>query len=659
MALAQLSDEQIHAWTTEQKDQWWANEVYRGNVPQLTIRSALTGFLLGGILSATNLYIGAKTGLTLGVGVTSVILAFAAFRAMSRAGLGRDFSVLENNAMQSIATAAGYMTAPLVSSLAAYMLVTNQLVPWWQMVLWNVVASLLGVVIAFPMKRRFINADQLPFPEGRASAVVLDALHTTDAKAGVYKAKVLAIGAAIGGGFQFLASEGWMRLVQLKLLRLDRWAGLHDPWTFRERIDDYYYLAATRLHLWIPRILATDVRELGLRVAIEFSVFGVGGLIGIRTAASVLIGAVVNLAVLAPIMIQRGDIVRKIGPKGALLPLSRIEIVNQWGLWWAVAMMVVGSLVALVGKPRMIVDALRLRRRGGGSSVLREVELPLWISVASVPILGVAAAWMAHSFFGARWGLALGALPLIFVLALIGSHSMAMTSWTPTGAMAKITQFAVGAFDRTNPGSNLSAAGMTAEVASNASNLLSDIKTGYMLGAKPRQQAVGHVIGILSGALASTPLFYVLFLPSSPGRRPSIAGLVTDRFPFPAALQWKGVAEIIGRGLHSLPTSALIAMGVAAVSAAIMEVARILRRGRFPLSPVAIGLGAVLPFDASLAMFAGALFFELMSRRHRGDPPDSAGRKLWVESVDPICAGLMSGAALVGIGNAILVVLLA
>src|SRR5512140_1968790 len=169
MALPQLSDEQIRTWSLAEKDRWWAAEVYRGDVPQLTVRSAVTGFLLGGVLSATNLYIGAKTGLTLGVGVTSVILAFAAFRAMARAGLAQDFTVLENNAMQSIATAAGYMTSPLISSLAAYMLVTGRLVPWWQMVLWNVVASLLGVLIAFPMKRRFINDEQMPFPEGRAS----------------------------------------------------------------------------------------------------------------------------------------------------------------------------------------------------------------------------------------------------------------------------------------------------------------------------------------------------------------------------------------------------------------------------------------------------------------------------------------------------------
>jgi uncharacterized oligopeptide transporter (OPT) family protein len=149
MALAQLTDEQTRTWTREQKDRWWFENVYRGDLPQLTLRSGLTGFLLGGVLSATNLYIAGKTGVTLGVGLTSVILAFAMFRALSRAGLGKDFSILENNAMQSIATAAGYMTVPLTSSLAAYMMVTNVIVPWWHMLVWMSIMSFVGVLVAF------------------------------------------------------------------------------------------------------------------------------------------------------------------------------------------------------------------------------------------------------------------------------------------------------------------------------------------------------------------------------------------------------------------------------------------------------------------------------------------------------------------------------
>ena len=84
MAIKQLSDEQIRAWTLEQKDRWWLENVCKGDMPQLTFRSALTGMMLGGVLSLTNLYVGAKTGWTLGVGITSVILAFAHVQGPAR-----------------------------------------------------------------------------------------------------------------------------------------------------------------------------------------------------------------------------------------------------------------------------------------------------------------------------------------------------------------------------------------------------------------------------------------------------------------------------------------------------------------------------------------------------------------------------------------------
>ena len=191
-------------------------------MPQLTVRAAITGFLLGGVLSATALYIAGKTGITIGVGLTSVILAFAMFRIMSRSGIIKDFTILENNCTQSIATASGYMVTPIVSGLAAYMMVTNTIVPWWKLVIFNVVISSIGVLVAFPMKRRFINEDQLPFPEGRAAGVVLDALYTGEAAAGMFKARLLAGAAALAAFYQLIVSDGWMRLVQFKILMLDK-----------------------------------------------------------------------------------------------------------------------------------------------------------------------------------------------------------------------------------------------------------------------------------------------------------------------------------------------------------------------------------------------------------------------------------------------------
>lgn len=661
MALLHLDDEQIRTWTRAQKDEWWFNNVYRGDMPQLTLRSALTGFLLGGILSATALYIGGKTGISIGVGLTSVILAFALFRMLHAAGLATDFTILENNCTQSIATAAGYMIAPMIASLSAYMLVTGVIIPWWQMMIWMTVCSILGVLVAFPMKRRFINEDQMPFPEGRACGVVLDALYTGEAASGMYKARLLGYTAMWAGIFQMIISDGWMKLIQFKILQMDKWAGMTEAWNLHERLDQYYYTAAVKFDLWIPKIMGVDFRALGLRFTADAAMMGVGGLMGIRVASSVLLGSLLNFVVLAPMMINRGDIIERIAPSGKVIPISRVEIVNQWSLWWAVTMMVVGALVSLAAKPEIFTSAFKAFGKkaapvAAGKDVLKDIEFPLWISVVGIPLFSVLGAWTTHSFFGVPWLLAFISLPLIFVLTVICANSMALTSWTPTGALAKITQFSIGAIDRANPASNLLPAGMTAEVASNASNLLSDIKPGYMLGAKPRQQAVGHVIGIIAGSLACVPLFYLLFLPADANGLRTTATIVSDQFAMPAAMQWKGVAELIAKGVSSLPTTAVISMVVAALAALCIEVARIVTKGRFPLSAVSIGLGVVLPAESCIAMWLGAALFWWMGRKHteRG----TAGHDFWVEGCEPICAGLISGAALMGIGNAIINVLI-
>jgi uncharacterized oligopeptide transporter (OPT) family protein len=108
--------------------------------------------------------------------------------------------------------------------------------------------------------------------------------------------------------------------------------------------------------------------------------------------------------------------------------------------------------------------------------------------------------------------------------------------------------------------------------------------------------------------------------------------------------------------VSSLPQSAVISMVVAALAAIAIEVAKIVTKGRFPLSAVAIGLGVVLPPEATFAMWVGAMMFWWMGRKHR--EPGTRGHTIWVEGYESICAGLISGSALVGIGNAILNVLL-
>jgi len=634
MAIKQLTQEQIRTWTLAQKDRWWYENVWRGDMPQLTLRSALTGMFLGGALSLTNLYIGAKTGWTLGVGITSVILAFSMFKVMSSLGLAEEFTILENNCMQSIATAAGYMTSPMISSLAAYMLVTNQTIPMGVTIAWVIAIASLGVLFAFPLKRRFINDEQHPFPEGRAAGIVMDALHSGDAASGLFKAKILVVAGGISALIKFFQSNVFPKLT---------------GWTIQipEYLDGWFYSLSAKFLHWTPSIAGVDLRQLTVRPDTDFVMMAAGGLMGIRTGVSLLIGAIVNYMILAPWMIVRGDIHGTATDAGVQYGFRAI---TTWSLWGGVAMMTTASLLAFFAKPAILVSAFRgiFRRRAKeeDADILKDIELPMSLFVLGIPVVGGLVVLLAHLFFGVKIWLGVVAIPLIFIFTLIGVNSTALTSITPTGALGKLTQLTFGVLAPRNITTNLMTAGITAEVAGNASNLLMDIKPGYMLGAKPRQQAIGHVLGIFAGAMVAVPIFYMTFLHGGPQQ------LLTEEHPMPAAVIWKAVAEMLTEGISKLELSARWAALIGGVLGIALETVKLRTKGRFPISAVGLGLAAVIPFNTCLAMFLGSFLFWAAERVFRD--PESFTHKVFVKNLEPICGGVIAGGALMGILTIIL-----
>lgn len=663
MSLKQLNEEQVRDWSLEQKDRWWLENVFRGDMPQLTIRAALMGFMLGGILSATNLYVGAKTGWSLGVGITSVILSFAFFRVLQTTGIAKEFTILENNCVQSIATSAGYMTAPLISSLVAYMIVSEHIIPWWQMMAWNIVVSVLGVLFAFPMKRRFINDEQHPFPEGRACGVVLDALHTADAAAGMVKARVLVITAAVAAFLKFIQAHAIQEWLQHRVLKLKG-----DVVALPEQLGDL--IAAGWMKLTGssagPSIGGVDIRQLTINPTLEFALIGAGGLMGIKAGMSLLIGGLINYAILAPTMIHFQQIAPSGGSVAGGDAVYNFRTITTWALWPGVACMVFASFTALFAKPQAFVAAFSalFGKKKQGSDVLGHIEFPFWISVVGVPVISIIASLMAQEFFGVKWWVCLVGLPLAFVLALVAASSTALTGTTPVGATSKVTQLFYGVVDKGNIQTNLATASLTAEVVSNASNLLMDIKPGYMLGAKPRQQAIGHLIGIFAGSLASVPLFFILFVKgnknvdtsTAESTAATIANIQSNDFPMPAATIWRAVAEALTHGIGTLPQSVLYAAVIGATVGLLLELGRIISKGKFPLSPVAIGLAFVISFEYIFAMALGAIIFWFLGVGRKPKGPDSPEmpKTLWVENHEPICAGVIAGAALMGILDAVI-----
>jgi uncharacterized oligopeptide transporter (OPT) family protein len=650
MAIKQLTPEQIRTMSLEEKDAWWLANVYRGNMPQLTLRAALTGMLLGGLLALTNLYIGARTGWSLGVGVTSVILSFALFKLLSRVGVGREMTVLENNAMQSIATSAGYTNSALFSSFAAYTMVSKQIVPMYQVFVWLILIAVIGVLFAFPLKKRFINDEQLPFPEGMAAGVVMDALHDSDERDGLFKAKLLVCFGAAAALLELLLDDVVMRVVFAVKSLPRHW-------------DDFLY-GDGAIAGWLkdrgltPRLMGTELRELTIQWDVSVILLFTGGLMGIRSAASMLLGALVNYFVLAPRMIRAGVIA-----PDATGHYGFAQII-VWSLWGGAACMTTSSLYAFVSDPKAFREAFRFFKGGPAKKdVLADIELPLRLSVVGVPIASAALVVLGHLWFGINPLLGALAVPMVFVFSLIAVSATGLTAITPTGALANLTQLAFGALAPRNITTNVIAGGITAEVSSNAANLLMDIKPGYMLGAKPRQQAVGHLLGAFSGLVLSVPVWYFVFIQGDVSRYGS------DRIPAPAAMQWKAVAELLMGGLQNLHPTMRVAVVVGALVGLAVEISRKVTKDRFPLSAMGLGLSFVLSFHDVWAMFLGSLLFWLLQRKTRlwegrrdrgtvdqGSAPPSpppAGKRPWfalaAENTETICGGVIAGGALMGI----------
>src|SRR4051812_6474040 len=188
--------------------EWLANVYVGDKVPQLTLRAVLTGMVLGGVMALSNLYVGMKTGWGLGVTITACILAYALFSTLQGVVPSlrkNEFTILENNMMSSVASAAGYMSSSIfVGAVPALYLCSGEVLTGWELALWAGAVSSLGVFMAIPMKRQQINIDQLPFPSGLATAETLRAMHT---KGGDAKKK--ALGLSIGAGLGALV--GWFR----------------------------------------------------------------------------------------------------------------------------------------------------------------------------------------------------------------------------------------------------------------------------------------------------------------------------------------------------------------------------------------------------------------------------------------------------------------
>jgi putative OPT family oligopeptide transporter len=563
--------------------------------------------LLGGIMSLSNLYVALKTGWSIGVSITAGILAYAIFSILLKLRIVRSaFGMLENNAMQSVASAAGYMTGGgTVAAIPALMMITGQPMAGWPMFFWISSIAMLGVIMAIPMKMQMINIEQLRFPTGIAAAETLKALHGEEGSEGAAKARLLGWGGLAGAVVAFLrdAKAPWM------------------PWNLPEKIT-------------LPLTLAgRPLADYTLSFEGSLIMLGAGAIMGFRAAWSMLLGAFINFAIIAPMLYTRGIINPKLGYKNIV----------AWSVWFGSAMILTSGLLAFAFEWRTVARAFKsVTGVFDGPDGEASKEVPMrWFFIGLV-LLTPVVVFLEWFLFGIKIWMGLISVVMSFFIAIVACRATGETDTTPTGALGKITQITFGALDPGNMTTNLMTANVTGGVGLHAADLLTDLKSGYLLGADPRQQFWAQFFGVVAGSVFVVPAYRLLI--------PTADLLGTDKWPAPGAQTWKGVAVLLAQGFHTLHPTAQIALAAGAV----LGIVLVLIEKAFPKhkwlipSPTGLGLAFTTPAFNTISMFLGALIALIMERKR----PVLAER-----TIVPVSSGFIAGESLVGVLIAALVVL--
>ncbi|MCY1073442.1 OPT family oligopeptide transporter [Archangium lansingense] len=568
----------------------------------LTPRALVLGSLIGALMCLSNLYVGLKTGLAFPAALIACVVGLGVQRSLLRLSASRFgplLSLQETSAMQSAASSAGYSTGgTIVTASVAWLLLAGQHPPVWALLAWTLLSSALGVVLALPMQRAFIRHEPLPFPSGMAAASVARSLHAGDAS-GRQGARALGVG-ALGAGLVALARDGF-QLIPVALS--------------------------------LPgALLGVPLSELTFSVELMLLPLGTGAIVGVRTGASLLLGALVCFGGFAPWLLARGDIAET-GYYGII----------KWSMWPGAALVMSASFTHLAlqrGLLRRTFGSLLGARRAPGE-LPEAADVPRSWFLSGVALLTLGLVTVGAVAFGIPFPLGLLGVLLSFALAAVACRATGETDMTPSGTLGHVAQLAFGGLMPGNVLANTVAASLSGNIAASSADLLTDVKAGSLLGVAPRQTFLAQLWGCLVGSALIVPVFYLLV--------PDTSAISEERFPAPPGFIVAAVARVLSSGLSGLNEAARWGALVGAllgVTLVLLERFAPEPARRFIPSPIGLGIAFVLPASTSLSVFLGAVAAALLARS-RPALADAA--------TVPLASGLIVGESLVSL--AVLLVL--
>jgi uncharacterized oligopeptide transporter (OPT) family protein len=354
-----------------------------------------------------------------------------------------------------------------------------------------------------------------------------------------------------------------------------------------------------------------------------------GAITGMRVCVSMLISGTLCWAVFLPWLQHRGS-----------APMQgEFRDFVQWTLWGGTSCMVASGLLSFCLQWRSALSAFRglggmFRRGPSVRDELDAIETPSGWFVAGQLVSLVALAWLAHASFGMPVWQSVLAVVLSFALSVVACRVTGETDTTPIGAMGKVTQLIFGALSPGNINVNLMSANITSGAAMSSADLLTDLKSGYLLGANPRQQFLAQFAGIFVGTVVTSVSFVLLV--------PNAAALGGEQFPAPAAQTWAAVARALSHGLAALDPVKVWSIVIGATVGLLFSVLPMIfpKQQKYLPSAAGFGLAWIFQWYYALMFFLGAIIAYVWQRQ----APKNAE-----EFTYPVASGVIAGGSLMGV----------
>lgn len=592
-------------------------------LPQITIKALVLGVVLAAILAGANAYLGLFAGMTVSSAIPAAVISMAVLRLFATS------NILENNIVQTTASAGSSVSAGVVFTLPALYLLGH----WERFAFVDVVViaglgGILGVLFSVPLRRALILERKLPFPEGVATAEVLKA---GDAGKDIGK---LVVAALLGAGAKFCE-------VGLKL-----WSGTAEGarYVFGNKTVAYF---------------GTNVSP---------ALIAVGVIVGLNIGIVVFSGGALAWYVFVPLYSGMPDLDPAIANLIATTDPSALdlgyEIWDRKIRYIGVGAMLIGGLWSLIDMRHSLLDGIRSARAahvdgGWENQPETERELPMNWVIGGVLTLIVPIFLLYVGIVESYWVAAIMALMMVvagFVFSAVSSYMSGLvgSSNNPISGMtiatllfsALVLLWLMGSEFQSGAAAAIMIGGVVACAAAIGGDNLQDLKCGHLVGATPWKQQLVLAIGALVSALVMAPVLNLLVEAYG-------IGAPTAAHPDPLSAPQANLMASVAGGVFGggLPWD-MITIGVV-VGAVVIALDKVLeaKGSSFRVPVLAAAIGIYLPLEVTSPILIGGILAHLIEKGLSGERLAKAGRVKML-----LGAGLIAGEALLGIIMAIPIV---